>query len=232
MGTASVQSWHASKPVITFVFKVLCNGLLPYILYTCPNSENIRVQSATLWTASVHTLHMSKPVIRFVIQSAMQWTAPVHTLHMSKPVRAFVFKVVRNGLLRYILYTCPYLWERSSSKCYAMDCFRTYFTHVQTCENICVQSATQWTASVHTFHMSKRLITFVLKVLLNGFFGTYFTHVRTCENVRVQSAMQWTAPVHTLHMSKSVSTFVFKVLLNGLLRYILDTCPSLWQPLC
>ena len=26
----------------------------------------------------------------------------------------------------------------------------TYFTHVQTCDNVRVQGATQWTASVHT----------------------------------------------------------------------------------
>ena len=43
-----------------------------------------------------------------------------------------------------------------------------------------VQSATQWTASVHTLHMSM-----------------------SKPNVtRVQSATQWTASVHTLHMSK------------------------------
>ena len=41
-----------------------------------------------------------------------------------------------------------------------------------------VQSATQWTASVHTWHMSKPNVT------------------------RVQSATQWTASVHTWHMSK------------------------------
>ena len=29
-----------------------------------------------------------------------------------------------------------------------MDCFGTYFTHVQTCDSSRVQSATQWTASV------------------------------------------------------------------------------------
>ena len=39
-----------------------------------------------------------------------------------------------------------------------MDCFGTYFTHVQTCENVRVQSATQWTASAHTLHMSKPVI--------------------------------------------------------------------------
>ena len=152
--TASVHTAHMSKPVITFVFKVIRNGLLRYILQTC---DNVRVQSATQWTASVHTLQMSKPVI------------------------TFVFKVLRNGLLRYIRRTCPNLWQRSCSKCYAMVCF-----------------------------------------------GTYFTHVQTCDNVRVQSATQWTASVRTLHISTPVTTFVFKVLRNGLLRYIFHTCPNLW----
>ena len=131
-----------------------------------------------------------------------------------------------------------------------MDCFGTYSTHVQTCDHVRVQSATQWTASVHTLHMSKPVITFVFKVLMDCF-RTYFTHVQTCDNVRVPSATQWiasahtlhmpktchnlrvpnatqwTASVHTLHMSKHVITFVFKVLRNGLLRYILYTCPNL-----
>ena len=49
-----------------------------------------------------------------------------------------------------------------------MDCFGTYFTHVQTCDNVRVQSATEWTASVHTLHMSKPVMTFVFKVLRNG----------------------------------------------------------------
>ena len=79
--TASVRTLRMHKPVITFVFKVLRNGLTH--AQTC---DNVRVQSATQWTASVHTLHMHKPVI------------------------TFVFKVLRNGLLPYILYTCPNLW--------------------------------------------------------------------------------------------------------------------------
>ena len=52
-----------------------------------------------------------------------------------------------------------------------MDCFRTYCTHAQTCDNVRVQSATQWTASVHpvhTLHMHRPVITFVFKVLRNG----------------------------------------------------------------
>ena len=61
-----------------------------------------------------------------------------------------------------------------------MDCFGTYFTHVQTCNVTRVQSATEWTASVHTLHMPKPDVT------------------------RVQSATEWTASVHTLHMFASV----------------------------
>ena len=111
-----------------------------------------------------------------------------------------------------------------------MDCFGTYFTHVQTCDNVRVESATQWIASVYTLHMSKPVITFVFKVLRNGllrYIRPIVTHVQTCDNVRVESATQWIASVYTLHMSKPVITFVLKVLRNGLLRYILYTCPSL-----
>ena len=64
-----------------------------------------------------------------------------------------------------------------------MDCFGAYFTHVQTCNVTRVHSATQWTASVHTSHMSK---------------------VQTCNVTRAHSATEWTALVHTLHMSKPV----------------------------
>ena len=66
-----------------------------------------------------------------------------------------------------------------------------------------VQSATQWTASVHTLRMSKPNVT------------------------RVQSATQWTASVDTLHMSKPNVTRVQSAIGNGLPRYILYTCPNL-----
>ena len=95
-----------------------------------------------------------------------------------------------------------------------LDCFGTYSTHAQTCDNGRVQSATAWTASVHTLHMPKPV-------------DTYSTHAQTCDNVRARSATEWTASVHTLHMPKPVITSVFKVLRNGLLRYILCTCPNL-----
>ena len=70
-------------------------------------------------------------------------------------VKWHIFKLLRNGLLRYMLYTSPNMWCNSCGKCYGMDCFGTYFTHVQTCDVTRVQSATEWTASVHTLHMSK-----------------------------------------------------------------------------
>ncbi len=42
--TAPVHTLDMPKPVITCVFKVLQHGLLRYILYTCPNCDNVRVQ--------------------------------------------------------------------------------------------------------------------------------------------------------------------------------------------
>ena len=108
------------------------DGLGTYFTHvqTC---DYVRVPSATEWTASVHTSGMSKSVITFVFK--VLWNGlHRYTLfaHMSKPVNTFVFKV---------------LW--------GMDCFGSYFTHVQTCGYVRVQSATDWTASVHTSHMCK-----------------------------------------------------------------------------
>ena len=89
-----------------------------------------------------------------------------------------------------------------------MDCFGTYFSHAQSCDNVAVQSATEWTASVHTLH------------------------IQTCDNVGVQSATEWTASVHTLHMPKAVITFVFQVLRMDCFGKRLYTCPKLWSRLC
>ena len=248
---APVHTLHMPKPVIMFVFEVLRSGLLRYILYTCPNLwlRSCSKCYAMDCSGTCFTHVQSCDYVR--VQSATQWIAPVHTLHMPKPVIMFVFEVLRSGLLRYILYTCPNLWLRSCSKCYAMDCSGTCFTHVQTCDYVRFQSATQWIAPVHTLHMPKPVIMFVFEVLRSGLLryilytcpnlwlrscskcyamdcsGTCFTHVQTCDYVRVQSATQWIAPVHTLHMPKPVIMFVFKVLRNGLFRYILYTCPNL-----
>ena len=108
------------------------NGLLRYILYTCPNLQ-------------------CNPCSKCYGVDCFG----TYFTHLSKPVMQPVFKVLRSGLLRYILYTCPNLQCNPCSKCYGVDCFGTYFTHVQTCNVSRVQSATEWTASVHTLHMSK-----------------------------------------------------------------------------
>ena len=77
--------------------------------------ENLRVQSATKRTASVHTLHFgtyfthAQRCENLRVQSATERTASVHILRMPKAVITFMFKVLWNGLLRYILYTCPKL---------------------------------------------------------------------------------------------------------------------------
>ena len=97
----------------------------------------------------------------------------------------------------------------SCSKCYGMDCFGTYFRHVQTCNATRVQSATEWTASVHTLDMSKPVMQLVFKVLRNGLLRYIFY---TCPNLwcnRVQSATEWTAAVDTLHMPNPVMELVF-----------------------
>ena len=198
-------------------------GLLRYMTHaqTC---DNVRGQSATLWTAFGTCFSHAQTCDNVRVQTATLWSS-VHALHMPNPVIMFVFKVLRYGLLRYMLFTCPKPWQRSCSKCYAMDCFGTCFTHAQTCDNVRVQSATLW-SWVHALHMPKPVITFVFKVLRYGLLR-YMTHAQTCDNLRVQSATLWTASVHALHMPKPVITFVFKVL-----RYaasdMLYTCPDLW----
>ena len=91
-----------------------------------------------------------------------------------------------------------------------MDCFGTYLTHAQSCDNVRVPSATQWTASVHTLHMPKAVITFMFKVLQEGTASVH-THAQSCDNVHVQSI--WTGLLRCilLHMPKAVIKFVFEV---------------------
>ena len=103
-----------------------------------------------------------------------------------------------------------------------MDCFAAYFTHVQTCDNVRVQSATEWSASVRTLTHVQTCDNVRVQSATEWTASVHtLTHVQTCDDVRVQIATEWIASVHTLHMSKPVITFVFKVLRNGLLRYVL-----------
>ena len=152
--TASVQTLHLPKPVITVVCKISTQWTASvHTLTHAQTCDYVRVQSATQWTSSVHTLHMPKPVFTFV-----------NKVQMPKPVIAFVLKVLRNGLLRthwtasaHTLHLPKPVIIRSCSKCCAMGCLGTYFTHGQTCDYVRVQSATQWTASVHTVYTCPNL---------------------------------------------------------------------------
>ena len=74
------------------------------------------------------------------------------------------------------------------SKCYAIDCIGTCFTHVPACDSVRVESAEQLNASVHALHMFK-----------------------PATNVFMKLATQPTRLVHALHMSTRVITSVLKV---------------------
>ena len=150
------------------MFKVLRNGLLRYILHTCPKLwcnpcskcygvDCVRTYFARVQKLSVHFTHVQSCDVNLG-QSA------------------------RSGLLRYTLRTCPKLWCNPCSKWYGMDCFGTYLTHVQSCDESRVQ-----------------IMCYAVDCL-----GTYFTHVQSCDVTRVQSATQWTASVHTSLMSRAV----------------------------
>ena len=107
--------------------------------------------------------HMSKPVKKGPRFSHF-WVILETCPNLSEPVMTFVFKVLRNRLIRYILQTCPNLWWRSCSKCYAIDCFGRYFQHVQTCDDVGVQSDC---FGAYIWNMSKPVMTFVFEVLRN-----------------------------------------------------------------
>ena len=159
-----------------------------YLTHAQRCDNNVRVHSATQWTASVHTLRMPKAVITFMFKVLQEGL--LRYIHMPNAVITFMFKVLRTGLLRCILYTCP---------------------KPQSCDNVRVHSATEWTASVHTLHMPKAVITFVFIVLRNGWLRYIPYACPKLWFVRVHSATDWAASVHTLHMPKAVIKFVFEL---------------------
>jgi len=77
----------------------------------------------------------------------------VRTLSMLVPL-GILFHVFASWPKTAVVF-CVFFYWGSFWKRYAMNCIGTYFTHAQTCDVTRVQSATQWTASVHTFHMPK-----------------------------------------------------------------------------
>ena len=96
--------------------------------------------------------------------------------------------MLRNGLLRYTVHTCPR-----------------------------VQSATEWTASVHTLHMPKPNVTRVQSAT-EWTASVHTLHMPKPNVTRVQSATEWTASVHSAHMSKPVMQPVFKNATECMLR--------------
>ena len=221
------------------MFKVLRNGLLRYILHTCPKLWCNPLECSGTVLTHVHGSDATC-VLRYILHTCPKlWCNPCSKCYGVDCFGTYFFthvqscgvnrfKVIRSGLLPYILHTCPKLWCNPCAKCYGLDCFRTYFKHVQICDGTRVQSATEWIGLVHTSHMSKAVLEPVFKVLGNGVlryifhkcpqlwwnpcskcyavdcFRTYFTHVQSCDVTRVQSATEWTASVHTSHMSKAV----------------------------
>ena len=64
-----------------------------------------------------------------------------------------------------------------------------------------VQSASEWTASVHTLHMPKPNVTRVQSAT-QWIASVHTLHMPKPNVTRVQSASEWTASVHALHMPK------------------------------
>ena len=55
---------------------------------------------------------------------------------MPKPVIAYMFQVLHHRLLRFILYTCQNLWERSFQGAMLSSAMVHYCTRVQTCASV------------------------------------------------------------------------------------------------
>ena len=226
--TASVRTARMSQRTASIVqvwsraFNVLRNGSRRDTLRTCWNVMSLVFKKWYGMDCIEHTTVTSERVMwrRFkVLQNGLhRYTLHTcRTARMSKRVMPLVFEVLRNGLHRYTLHTCRNVWCNACSKCYGMDCIGTHCTHVETCYVTRVQSATEWIASVHTAHMSTRVMSLVFKVLRNGLhrytlrtcqhvwcnacskcygmdcIGTHCIQVETCDATRGQSATEWIA---------------------------------------
>ena len=83
----------------------------------------------------------------------MEWTASVQTLHVAKPDVARGESATEFGT-DFTHVTCNVTCLQSAQNLLLR--YRLYI--VQTCDVTRVQSATQWTAAVPTFHMPKPVI--------------------------------------------------------------------------
>ena len=142
-------------------------------------------------------------------------------LHMSKPVMQPVFKVLRNGLLRCILYT------------FATDPSSIWHVHTWSMRrNIDIHTPStqgRWTTWLNLRHTNARAPSCDMidaaecSMQIQNFDmrqrnaksceSTDASNAQTCDKVRVQSGTQWCASV--IRLPKCVVTIVFKRLRHG-----------------
>ena len=121
---------------------------------------------------------------------------------------------------------------QSSSKCYTIDCFGSYF-HAQTCDNIRVQSATQWAAWVHILHMLKPVITFVFEVLHTGLLEHSKKSNDTAKVKKAWKDCVWSANVpvctylYIYILLSQILNISFQTLSNQLDGFLLGSGPCL-----
>ena len=109
------------------------------------------------------------------------------------PLRAFVPFLPGRVLAFGLFFFAFFVASRAS--------VHTWHGHIPKPNVTRVQSATQWTALVHTLHMPKPNVTRVQSAT-QWTASVHTLHMPKPNVTRVQSATQWTASVHTLHMPK------------------------------
>ena len=96
---------------------------------------------------------------------------PVGSVFFVEALLLFRFAFQQSGVFLAVATLLVFDGTRPSNHPHICTCDNVgvqSFTHAQTCDNVRVQSATKCTASVHTLHMPKPVITFVFKVLRNA----------------------------------------------------------------
>ena len=119
-------------------------------------------ESSCLSEANIHeSTHVSKH-LRLVYQQKLEY--PFQNFAITTSVKT-VSSQANWWNATHSATTC-FCWRRIYGPvelaCFYHTCwmlrFGTYFTHAQTCNATRVQSATEWTASVHTLHMPKHVM--------------------------------------------------------------------------
>ena len=208
------------KPVITFVFQVLCNALLPYILQHFTHAQtcdNVRVPSVKQCTASILSHARACDNVRLFKCYAMHWFGTFSTLHVPKPVITFVFQVWRNALLRHILYKV------------LSNALLRYILHTCPMPEPMKRFGFKVLRSASLRHTHSLSWTFVFTVLRHELLGRILSHAQACDNVRVPSATQCTASVHIQHFTHAQTCDKVRVpSVKHMHCFHTFTCPNLW----